>query len=282
MNKIYIPAFLLVTGLFYLGMQQDSNMENSEVIMTSGFILSLLFTIYLIVLRIKNRGKTSRQEENFHAHNKKVEDRSEAKKKSKERNNNQSEKSTTRTTTSASYSSTAANRKLTKESSLVVKNLYAKALQTMLIDGCPCEYPRFRHLSSFYYEYFTKGAVLNVDTNYLVSRATDPALGFLKATDEITDPNSVEGDFGADKVYTCQKCSSVYKEVVNVFNGKVEILHLELLQSKFESNQGAEVQAKFPLYQGFFGRNAQDVDACKKAFQIADDKTVFLSMVAKQ
>ena len=164
-------------------------------------------------------------------------------------------------------------RQLTIESTKQLSETLKRSLIETLKDSCPCHYPRFRHLINFQHDNYKAGPVFCADTNYLISISCSKDLGFLKETDRITE--NLIGDYSADLVYTCSKCSTVYKRIGKQYSINFEFVYLITMDKKYDVDIGAEVTFPIPLLQGLFGFHDEDILLCAKEFKLGTADEVF-------
>jgi hypothetical protein len=164
-------------------------------------------------------------------------------------------------------------RPLTVESTNQLRETLQNALTEMLKHSCPCHYPRFHYLTTFLHDNYKAGAVFCADTNSLISVARSKDLNYLKQTDRITEDPI--GDYDADLVYTCSKCSTVYKCIGRQYSINFEFEYLITMDKKYGADIGADVAFPIPLLQGLFGFNDEDILLCAKEYKLATAEEVF-------
>ncbi len=164
-------------------------------------------------------------------------------------------------------------RQLTVESTNELRKTLRDALIEMLKNSCPCHYPRFRNLINFYHRNYKVGSVFCADTNYLISSACSNEIGFLKLTERVTE--NVIGDYDADLVYTCSKCSTVYKRIGKQYSISFEFEYVIILYAKYGIDIGADVKNPIPLLQGLFGFKDEDILLCAKDFTLGTAQQLF-------
>ena len=171
-------------------------------------------------------------------------------------------------------------RQLTVESTNELRKTLQSALTEILKDSCPCHYPRFRHLVNFQHDNYKTGPVFCAETNYLVSTACSKDIGFLNLTERITE--NVIGDYNADLVYTCSKCSTVYKSIGKQYSISFEFEYMEVINKKYGADIGSDVTFPIPLLQGLFGFKDEDILLCSKDFKLATATEVFEYLTEKK
>lgn len=171
-------------------------------------------------------------------------------------------------------------RQLTIESTNELRETIKSSLTEILKDSCPCHYPRFRHLINFQHDNYKAGPVFCADTNYLISVSCSKDLDFLKQTDRITE--NLQGDYSADLVYTCNKCSTVYKRIGKQYSINFEFEYLIIMDKKYSVDIGAKVTFPIPLLQGLYGFHDDDILLCAKEFTLGTSKQFFDYLTAKK
>jgi hypothetical protein len=172
------------------------------------------------------------------------------------------------------------HRPLTAESIKRLRETLSSAVTEMLIDSCPCHYPRFRYLTEFQHERYNAGPVFCADANYLIWVAQEKDLGFLTETDRITE--NLVGDYGADLVYTCRRCSTTYRSIGKQYNINFEFVYLIPLEKKYGADAGAAVTFPIPLLQGLYGFHENDILLCAKEYTLGSPDEVFNYLTAKK
>lgn len=171
-------------------------------------------------------------------------------------------------------------RQLTVESTNVLRQTLIRAMTEILQHSCPCHYPRFHYLTTFLHDNYNTGPVFCADSNYLISAARSKNLGFLKLTDRITE--NILGDYSADLVYTCNKCSSIYKCIGRQYSINFEFEYLMTIDKKYGGDIGAKVTFPIPLLQGLYGFKDDDILLCAKEYKLATADEVFNYLTEKK
>ncbi len=171
-------------------------------------------------------------------------------------------------------------RPLTVESTNQLRDTLLTALTEILKDSCPCHYPRFRYLTAFQHDNYKAGPVFCADSNYLISIARSKNLDFLKQTDRITE--NLIGDYSADLVYTCNKCSTVYKCIGKQYSISFEFEYLITIDKKYGTNIGADVTFPIPLLQGLYGFDDANILLCAKEYKLGTAEEVFNYLTEKK
>ena len=171
-------------------------------------------------------------------------------------------------------------RQLTVESTNELRETLKNCLTEILKDSCPCHYPRFRHLINFQHDNYKAGPVFCADTNYLVSAACSKDIGYLNLTERITE--NVIGDYNADLVYTCSKCSTVYKSIGKQYSISFEFEYMIILDAKYGVEIGADVNTPIPLLQGLFGFKDDDILLCAKDYTLGTAQQLFEYLTEKK
>ena len=169
-------------------------------------------------------------------------------------------------------------RQLTVKSINLLRTTLASVLIEMLKDSCPCHYPRFRELTTFLHDNFNAGPVFCADTNYLISCSTKKEMNFLTETKRSS--NSGLGDYD-DIIYSCNKCSTIYRQVTRQYSVNFEFLYFIIEHKRFGVGIGEKVVKPFPLLQGLFGFNDSEILKCSKDFALADSSE-FYNYLTKQ
>lgn len=164
-------------------------------------------------------------------------------------------------------------RQLTAASTKELHETLKRVLNEILKHSCPCRYPRFRFLVGFNHEHYNAGPVFCADTNYLVSIARHIEGDYLRLTSRITE--NIIGDYGADFIYTCQKCGTVYKNICRQYNINFEFEYLTIMESHYLPDVGAAVSFPVPLLQGLFGFKDENILKCSKEFTLGNVDDIF-------
>lgn len=151
-------------------------------------------------------------------------------------------------------------------------------LKEILKESCPCHYPRFRYLIKFHHDNYNARAVMCADQYALISEACKETLRFLKLTDTITE--KPEGDYN-DLIYTCNKCSTVYKHITPQYSINFEFTYFKILEAKYNKDVGADVTFPFPLLQGLFGFKVDHILQCAEEFELSNANQVFNYLTEK-
>jgi len=180
--------------------------------------------------------------------------------------------------TSISLSSTSNPRRpLTVESTDNLRETLENAVREMLINSCPCHYPRFRELASFNHMKYNAGPVFCADTNYLVSIATSKDFGYLEQTGKISEGSL--GDYGDDLIYTCKKCYTVYRNVANQYSINFEFEYLTIENPRFNYDVGCPLSFPIPLYQGLFGFRESEITKCASDFKLSNQQELLRYLI---
>ncbi len=156
---------------------------------------------------------------------------------------------------------------LTVESTAMLQATLDSVLTTMLKNSCPCHYPRFRELATVLHDNFNAGAVSCADTNYLISCSTAKELNYLTEVKRIS--NSALGDFD-DIIYSCIKCATTYRLVTRQYNTNFIFSYFIIEDKHFGQDIGEKVILPFPLMQGLFGFDDNEILKCSKNFILTD------------
>jgi hypothetical protein len=158
-------------------------------------------------------------------------------------------------------------RQLTIDSTNLLRATILRVLKEILKESCPCRYPRFRNLVSFKHDDYEAIAVFCADTNYLIGCASNPEIKFLQQTGRITE--NVIGDYEADLIYTCSRCSSRYKKIARQYSINFEFEYLIALDDFEFKNDGAAVDYPIPLLQGLFGFDDNEILKCAHHYTLS-------------
>jgi hypothetical protein len=169
-------------------------------------------------------------------------------------------------------------RKLTTESTDLLRTTLVSALTEMLKDSCPCHYPRFRELTTFLHDNYNAGPVFCADTNYLISCSSNKELNYLTETKRISDGGL--GDF-ADIIYCCRYCSTIYRQVTRQYSINFEFLYFIIEDKKFGKDIGDRIVKPFPLFQGLFGYKDSEILKCSKDFTLTDSNEFYNYLIQK-
>ena len=171
-------------------------------------------------------------------------------------------------------------RDLTVESTTELSHTLKRAVAEMLTAACPCRYPRFRYLVTFFHENYFAGPVFCADTNYLSGIACDKNDGSFELSSVITE--NVIGSYGQDYLYTCRCCGSVIKEICKQYGINFEFRYLVILKHGDLPDVGASLITPFPVLQGFFGFQDSDILKCSKEFMLGNAEQVFQYLTEKE
>lgn len=160
---------------------------------------------------------------------------------------------------------------MTKDSANQLKDLMDSVVADMLVNSCPCKYPRFIELTSFYHNNFEAGPVFCADTNLLISAAIQQE-NYLKEIERISDNCLRDYD---DVRYECSKCSSIFKRVSNQYSINFAFEYLIVENLKFESKTGLSPSYPTPLLQGLFGFKDEDILKCSHQYKLSNKDEVF-------
>jgi len=164
-------------------------------------------------------------------------------------------------------------RQLTIESTDLLRTTLASVLTEMLKKSCPCHYPRFRELTTFLHDNFNAGPVFCADTNYLISCSTRKEVNYLTETKISRD--SGLGDYH-DIIYSCNKCSTIYREVTRQYSSNFEFSYFIIEDKQFGEDVGEKVAIPFPLLQGLFGFDDKEILKCSKDFVLTDSAKFYI------
>ena len=162
-------------------------------------------------------------------------------------------------------------RELTIDSVNELGDLMDSVVADMLDNSCPCRYPRFIELISFYHNNFEAGPVFCADTNYLISKAIQQE-NYLKEI-EIISKNCL-GDYD-DVRYECSKCSSTFKRVANQYSINFEFEYIIVENLKSGSKTGPLPSYPAPLLQGLFGFKDKEIIKCSSQYKLSNKEEVF-------
>lgn len=148
----------------------------------------------------------------------------------------------------------------------------------LLDDSCPCRYPRFIELISFYHNNFEAGPVFCADTNYLISAAIYQE-HYLKEIERISE--NCLGDYN-DIRYECSICSSTFKRVANQYSINFEFEYMIVENLKIESKIGQLPSYPLPLLQGLFGFEDKEILKFSSHFKLSTKEEVFNYLTEKK
>lgn len=164
-------------------------------------------------------------------------------------------------------------RHLAVESINELQETLRHSLTNILQSSCPCHYPRYRYLVNFQHDNYKAGPVFCADTNHLISVSCSNELNFLKQTGRITE--NLIGDYSAEIIYTCSKCSTVYRRIGKQYSINFEFEFLMTIDRKYGSDIGAALTFPIPLLQGLYGFKDEDILLCAKDYKLGSADEVF-------
>ncbi len=170
------------------------------------------------------------------------------------------------------------SRELTVKSTDLLCSTLNSVLKDMLKESCPCHYPRYRELTTFLHDNFSAGAVFCADTNYLISCSTNEKLNFLTEVKRISD--SGLGDYD-DIIYSCNKCKTIYRQVNRQYSINFEFLYFIIEDKKFGSDIGEKVSIPFPLLQGLYGFDHNEILKCSKEYKLSNSDEFYNYLTEK-
>ena len=168
-------------------------------------------------------------------------------------------------------------KELTQESSDRLRMTMNSVISKMMEDSCPCKYPRFIELVTFFHGNYNVGPVFCADTNYLIHQATSHP-EYLKEIERITE--NPLGDY-PDSIYECQKCSSTFKHVTPQYSINFEFEYMIVENLKHSNHIGTPIQNPFPVMQGFYGFEDRDIINSTRNFKIASSEEVYNYLTEK-
>lgn len=171
-------------------------------------------------------------------------------------------------------------RQITAETREELHKTVQRVLKNMLIESCPCHYPRFRYLVQFKHQNYKAGSVLCPDVNSLIINSSFYDSKFLREAERVT--TKVIGDFDSNVIYECEKCGTKYKNIGYQYSINFTFDHFEILNPKYGHDVGAEVVFPIPLYQGLFGFKNKDILKCASDFRLGSSLEFYNYLVAKR
>jgi len=171
------------------------------------------------------------------------------------------------------------SRRLTSVHTDKLSNAVNVALELMLAKDCPCRFPRFRYLSSFYHRDFNIGAVFCADANYLVGRAVSNSQ-FLILTGE--RPEKSLGDYGIDDIYSCLKCQTKYRHIRMQYSINFEFEFLKIEKLNHTDDVGEDIILPFSIYQGLYGFDQKQVNKALQNFKLTSDQEFVAYLTQKK
>ena len=129
--------------------------------------------------------------------------------------------------------------------------------------GCPCQFPRYRHIVSFFHGHFKAGPVLSLETEYSCYLSYSGKHAFLEML-----PRKEEELHNYTTRYECRVCGSKYAEHWNQYsiNFDCRYFTFELVDGLKEL--GAPVVLPAPLYGGLAGFDDRDVELCRGDYEV--------------
>jgi len=158
-------------------------------------------------------------------------------------------------------------RQLTVESTDLLRQTIGSVLTELLKESCPCHFPRYRELTSFLHDNYKAGPVFCADTNYLIASSIKNDLGYLKEVKRISDGGL--GDYD-DIIFSCTKCTTTYRQVTRQYSINFEFLYFIIEDKQYGEDIGAKVVKPFPLLQGLFGFDDNEIAKCAHGFSLTD------------
>lgn len=162
-------------------------------------------------------------------------------------------------------------RELTVESTKLLSNTVDDIFKEILIESCPCHYPRFRFLTTFLHDKFKAGPVFCADTNYFIDCATSKKLDYLTETKRV---KSRDGDFD-DIYYCCDFCNTTFRKITRQYSINFEFSYLKIENKNYGKDVGEKVEKPIPLLQGLFGFKDSDILKCSKDFTLKDSNDFY-------
>jgi hypothetical protein len=121
--------------------------------------------------------------------------------------------------------------------------------------GCPCAYPRFIALATFFHEDKRLPPVWSLDQELLVGQSIRGEAAWLEAAD------------AENFAYRCRSCSSAWTFQWQEYNINFQFSYLRLVENRAKA-VGADPESPGVLYAGFAGFSDKDIKAAMRLFRI--------------